>query len=119
MRRIVFVLSCTLFEDFYDKHGINLRTYLTKYKDEWSFFYAKNLLKQGLRPIFYFITCKYDSGVYIHREGVIIRFIKCINLFRYYRFVRLQLAKLLKVKNSIMKPLAIIKLQILAFFKKL
>jgi len=117
LRNIVFILSTPLFEDFYEKHGINLKTYLLNYKDEWSFFYASLLKSLGFKPIFYFITCKCSINIAKHITGAYVRYFKCTRLFRLYRGILSLIRKTLSIYlNRNDKSLRSLSLRIIHWF---
>lgn len=57
--------------------------YLTKYRGDWSWYYSKGLLENGIEPILY-IPSLNESGYYLTEEGIGVRFLP---LARWHRLL--------------------------------
>jgi glycosyltransferase involved in cell wall biosynthesis len=72
---VAMLLSCSSFEGFF---GGTLKqtteSYLQKYRNDWSWYYARGLLEQGITPILY-IPALYETGKHETDTGVQVRFL--------------------------------------------
>lgn len=72
---VAILLSCDSFESFFgDVIGVDKTRYLTEYRSDWSWYYAKGMLDNGLRPILY-LPSLHESGYHETQAGVAVRFL--------------------------------------------
>lgn len=89
---VAMLLSCGSFEGFFGKvQGQSRKSYLRSYRNDWSWYYARGLLENGIRPVLY-IPALFESGKYQTDAGIAVRFLP---LARWYRpFEQFSLKKL-------------------------
>src|SRR5712692_9345837 len=79
---VAMLLSCGSFEGFFGRVlGQSRQSYLKGYRNDWSWYYARGLLENGIIPILY-IPALYEAGKYETDVGVSVRFLP---LERWYR----------------------------------
>jgi glycosyltransferase involved in cell wall biosynthesis len=79
---VAMLLSCGSFEGFFGKvQGQSRSSYLEGYRNDWSWYYGRGLLANGVRPILY-IPALFESGIYETDVGIGVRFLQ---LARWYR----------------------------------
>ena len=79
---VAMLLSCGSFEGFFGGvQGQTRESYLKSYRGDWSWYYARGLLDNGIAPILY-IPSLHESGRYETDAGIAVRFLP---LDRWYR----------------------------------
>jgi glycosyltransferase involved in cell wall biosynthesis len=79
---VAMLLSCLSFEGFYGRvQGQSRQSYLENYRNEWSWYYGRGLLENGIRPLLY-IPALYESGKYDTEAGIAVRFLPLARWFR-------------------------------------
>jgi glycosyltransferase involved in cell wall biosynthesis len=79
---VAILLSCSSFEGFFGGTlGQSRESYLQKYRNDFSWYYAGGLLENGISPILYIPTL-FEGGRYETDVGVAVRFVP---LERWYR----------------------------------
>jgi hypothetical protein len=79
---VAMLLSCGSFEGFFGGVlGQSRQSYLERYRNDWSWYYARGLLDNGINPTLY-IPALYEAGKYETDAGVAVRFLP---LARWYR----------------------------------
>jgi glycosyltransferase involved in cell wall biosynthesis len=79
---VAMLLSCVSFEGFYGKvQGQSRQSFLKSYRNDWSWYYGRGLVENGIRPILY-IPSLYESGKYDTETRIAVRFLP---LARWYR----------------------------------
>jgi len=79
---VAMLLSCDSFESFFGAVlHLDRDEYLRDYRNDWSWYYATGLIENGIRPIIYIPSLKYE-GLYETEVGVSVRFLR---LARWYR----------------------------------
>ncbi|HVX75130.1 MAG TPA: glycosyltransferase [Bradyrhizobium sp.] len=72
---IAMLLSCSSFEGFFGwVQGQNRQSYLESYRNDWSWYYARGLLDNGVKPTLY-IPAQKESGKYQTDVGIPVRFL--------------------------------------------
>ena len=78
---VAMLLSCDSFELFYERVlGLDVDRFLTSYRNDWSWDYARGLLANGVRPTLYLPSIHHD-GLHETETGVSIRFLKLARWF--------------------------------------
>ncbi|WAL58382.1 glycosyltransferase family 4 protein [Thermocoleostomius sinensis] len=80
MKRIAILLSCYSFEHHFPSMGFNLESYLTEYRNDWSWDYIVGLREQSIEAYLY-IPSMNQSGIFETQEGFKIRFVKLSSLY--------------------------------------
>jgi glycosyltransferase involved in cell wall biosynthesis len=81
-KTVAILLSCDSFESFYGSVlQLDRDKYLAKYRNDWSWYYAKGLIENGLRPILYIPSIQYE-GLYETDVGVGVRFLRFDQWYR-------------------------------------
>ena len=79
---VAMLLSCGSFEGFFGGVlGQSRQSYLERYRNDWSWYYARGLLDNGINPTLY-IPALYEAGKYETDAGFPVRFLP---LDRWYR----------------------------------
>ncbi len=79
---VAMLLSCGSFEGFFGTiQGQTRQSFLESYRNDWSWYYARGLLENGIHPVIY-IPALYESGKYETDAGIPVRFLP---LARWYR----------------------------------
>lgn len=79
---VAMLLNCGSFEGYFTGfQGQTVETYLKSYRNDWSWYYGKGLVDNGVRPIFYIPSFNSD-GLYETDTGIAVRFLR---LARWYR----------------------------------
>jgi glycosyltransferase involved in cell wall biosynthesis len=79
---VAMLLSCSSFEGFFGKTLKQDReSYLAKYRNDWSWYYARGLLDNGITPILY-VPALYETGKYETDVGVAVRFLALEHWYR-------------------------------------
>jgi hypothetical protein len=79
---VAMLLSCGSFEGFFGGVlGQSRQSYLERYRNDWSWYYARGLLENGINPNLY-IPALYEAGKYETDAGFPVRFLP---LDRWYR----------------------------------
>jgi glycosyltransferase involved in cell wall biosynthesis len=79
---VAMLLSCTSFEGFFGKVQRQSRqSYLESYRNDWSWYYGRGLVENGIRPLFY-IPALYESGKYDTDARIAVRFLPLARWFR-------------------------------------
>ncbi len=87
---VAMLLSCGSFEGFFGGTlGQTRQSYLDRYRNDWSWYYARGLLEQGITPILY-IPALYEGGKYQTDTGVAVRFLPVEAWFRPFEQVWLK-----------------------------
>jgi glycosyltransferase involved in cell wall biosynthesis len=72
---VAMLLSCSSFEGFFGwVQGQNRQSYLQNYRNDWSWYYARGLLENGVKPTLY-IPAQNESGKYQTDAGIPVRFL--------------------------------------------
>src|SRR6201996_3913544 len=72
---VAMLLSCSSFEGFFGwVQGQDRKSYLESYRNDWSWYYARGLLENGLKPTLY-IPAQNESGRYQTDAGISVRFL--------------------------------------------
>jgi glycosyltransferase involved in cell wall biosynthesis len=92
---VAMLLSCGSFEGFFGRvQGQSRQSYLESYRNDWSWYYARGLLENGINPTLY-IPALYEAGKYETDAGLPVRFLP---LDRWYRpFEQVGLKRLSRV----------------------
>jgi glycosyltransferase involved in cell wall biosynthesis len=81
------LLSCGSFEGFFRRvQGQTRESYLAGYRNDWSWYYALGLLKNGLKPTLY-VPALHEHGKYDTDAGVSVRFLKLSAWYRPFETV--------------------------------
>ena len=84
------LLSCGSFEGFFGGVlGQSRQSYLERYRNDWSWYYARGLLDNGINPTLY-IPALYEAGKYETDAGVAVRFLPLARWFRPFEKVLLK-----------------------------
>ena len=79
---VAILLSCDSFESFFGSVlQLDRDQYLKSYRNDWSWYYAKGLLDNGLRPIIYIPSVHHD-GLYETDAGISVRFLRFAPWYR-------------------------------------
>jgi glycosyltransferase involved in cell wall biosynthesis len=79
---VAVLLSCGSFEGYFGRvQGQSRQSYLESYRSDWSWYYGRGLLDNGIRPILY-IPALYEAGKYLTDASIPVRFLP---LARWYR----------------------------------
>jgi len=79
---VAILLSCGSFEGFFGRvQGQSRQSYLENYRNDWSWYYGRGLLENGIHPVLY-IPALYEAGKYETDTGIPVRFLP---LARWYR----------------------------------
>jgi glycosyltransferase involved in cell wall biosynthesis len=79
---VAMLLSCSSFEGFFTGYLNQTRdSYLQKYRNDWSWYYARGLLDNGITPILY-IPALYEAGKYETDTGISVRFLPLASWYR-------------------------------------
>jgi glycosyltransferase involved in cell wall biosynthesis len=79
---VAILLSCGSFEGFFG--GVQKQSraqYLKSYRNDWSWYYARGLLDNGMKPILY-IPALHEAGKYETDANVPVRFLPLARWFR-------------------------------------
>jgi glycosyltransferase involved in cell wall biosynthesis len=72
---VAILLSCGSFEGFFGSYlGQTRQSYLERYRSDWSWYYARGLLNNGINPVLY-IPALYEKGRYQTDANVSVRFL--------------------------------------------
>jgi glycosyltransferase involved in cell wall biosynthesis len=72
---IAMLLSCSSFEGFFGwVQGQSRQSYLESYRNDWSWYYARGLLENGVKPTIY-IPAQKETGKYQTDAGIPVRFL--------------------------------------------
>lgn len=72
---VAMLLSCDSFESFFgDVLRLDRERYLADYRNDWSWYYARGLADNGLRPILY-LPSLHESGLHKTSAGIDVRFL--------------------------------------------
>jgi glycosyltransferase involved in cell wall biosynthesis len=72
---VAMLLSCSSFEGFFGwVQGQSRQSYLESYRNDWSWYYARGLLENGVKPTLY-IPSRKESGKYQTDAGIPVRFL--------------------------------------------
>src|SRR6202171_1598343 len=72
---VAMILSCGSFEGFFGwVQGQTRQSYLETYRNDWSWYYARGLLENGINPTLY-IPALREAGKYETDAGVPVRFL--------------------------------------------
>ena len=87
---VAMLLSCGSFEGFFGGVlGQSRQSYLERYRNDWSWYYARGLLDNGINPTLY-IPALYEAGKYETDAGVAVRFLPLARWFRPFEKVLLK-----------------------------
>jgi glycosyltransferase involved in cell wall biosynthesis len=79
---VAMLLSCSSFEGFFGRiQGQTRQSYLETYRNDWSWYYARGLLENGIYPTLY-IPALREAGKYETDAGVPVRFLPLDRWFR-------------------------------------
>jgi glycosyltransferase involved in cell wall biosynthesis len=97
---VAVLLSCGSFEGYFGRvQGQSRQSYLESYRSDWSWYYGRGLLDNGIRPIIY-IPALYETGKYETDAGIPVRFLPLARWYRpieYRPIEQLSLARLSRV----------------------
>jgi glycosyltransferase involved in cell wall biosynthesis len=81
-KTVAILLSCDSFESFYGSVlQLDREKYLAKYRNDWSWYYARGLIENGLRPILYIPSVQHE-GFHQTEAGVGVRFLRLAGWYR-------------------------------------
>jgi hypothetical protein len=84
------LLSCGSFESFFGGiQGQSRQNYLENCRNDWSWYYARGLLENGINPTLY-IPPLYESGKYETDVGISVRFLLVEHWYRPFEQVWLK-----------------------------
>src|SRR5882672_2775754 len=87
---VAILLSCGSFEGFFGGVlGQSRKSYLESYRNDWSWYYARGLLENGINPTLY-IPALYEAGKYQTDVGVAVRFLQVKSWYRPFEQVWLK-----------------------------
>jgi len=87
---VAMLLSCSSFEGFFGRvQGQTRQSYLETYRNDWSWYYARGLLENGINPTLY-IPALREAGKYETDAGVPVRFLPLDRWFRPFERVWLK-----------------------------
>lgn len=73
---VAMLLSCDTFESFFERVlGLDRDSYLASYRNDFSWYYAKGLIDNGVRPILYVPSAQHE-GRHETDDGVSVRFLR-------------------------------------------
>ncbi len=79
---VALLLSCDTFESFFgDVLKFDRDRYLSDYRHDWSWYYARGLAENGIRPTLYLPSVDY-AGRHETDEGIPVRFLPCAAWYR-------------------------------------
>ena len=79
---VAMLLNCGSFEGYFTGfQGQTVETYLQTYRNDWSWYYGKGLVENGIKPIFYIPSLR-TEGLFETDTGISVRFLP---LARWYR----------------------------------
>ena len=79
---VAMLLSCDTFESFFgDVLGLDRDRYLAAYRNDFSWYYARGLAENNVRPTIYIPSVRY-AGLYPTDVGVAVRFLPCARWYR-------------------------------------
>ncbi|MDB5326829.1 MAG: glycosyltransferase family 1 protein [Phycisphaerales bacterium] len=79
---VAMLLSCDTFESFFgDVLKLDRERYLATYRNDWSWYYARGLLENGIKPILY-IPSLGDGGLHETDTGISVRFLPVANWYK-------------------------------------
>ncbi len=79
---VAVLLSCDTFESFFgDVLGLDRDRYLADYRNDWSWYYARGMVDNGLRPTLYLPSTRY-AGLHGTDDGIAVRFLPCAGWYR-------------------------------------
>jgi glycosyltransferase involved in cell wall biosynthesis len=82
MMNVAMLLSCGSFEGFFGRiQGQTRQSYLEIYRNDWSWYYARGLLDNGIKPTLY-IPSLCEAGKYETDAGSSVRFLPLKNWYR-------------------------------------
>jgi glycosyltransferase involved in cell wall biosynthesis len=87
---VAMLLSCSSFEGFFGRVlGRSRQSYLESYRNDWSWYYARGLLENGISPTLY-IPALYEAGKYETDAGIPVRFLPVEHWYRSFEQVWLK-----------------------------
>jgi glycosyltransferase involved in cell wall biosynthesis len=79
---VALLLSCDTFESFFGKVlQLDRDSYLKSYRNDFSWYYSMGLIENGIRPILYIPSIRYD-GFYGTDVGISVRFLQVAPWYR-------------------------------------
>jgi glycosyltransferase involved in cell wall biosynthesis len=79
---VAMLLSCDSFESFFGAVlDLDRDKYLNDYRNDWSWYYAKGFIENGVTPIIYIPSIHYE-GIYETDAGVRVRFLRLASWYR-------------------------------------
>lgn len=73
--KVAMLLSCSSFEGFFGwVQGQTRASYLERYRNDWAWYYARGLSRNGIRPLLYIPSLR-EAGKYDTDVGVVVRFL--------------------------------------------
>ena len=79
---VAMLLNCGSFEGYFTAfQGQTVETYLQSYRNDWSWYYGKGLVENGIRPIFYIPSLK-TEGLFETDTGISVRFLPLAGWYR-------------------------------------
>jgi glycosyltransferase involved in cell wall biosynthesis len=87
---VAILLSCGSFEGFFGRVlGQTTQSYLAQYRSDWSWYYARGLLENGIKTTLY-IPAMYEAAKHETDIGVPVRFIPMERWYRPFEHLRLR-----------------------------
>jgi glycosyltransferase involved in cell wall biosynthesis len=85
--RVALLLSCTAFEGFFGKvQGQTRESYLQSYRSDWSLYYSKGLMKNGIKPHIY-LPSLHKSGLYETDSRIAVRFLSLSSWYKPFEWI--------------------------------
>ena len=79
---VAILLSCDTFESFFGKVlGVDAQQYVSRYRNDWSWYYAAGLIKNGFRVLLY-VPSLHSRGRHETDAGVAVRFLPTASWYR-------------------------------------
>ncbi|MCA1392244.1 glycosyltransferase family 4 protein [Bradyrhizobium sp. IC3123] len=79
---VAMLLSCSSFEGFFGwVQGQTRASYLERYRNDWAWYYARGLSRNGIRPMLYIPSLR-ESGKFATDDGIDVRFLPLENWYQ-------------------------------------
>lgn len=80
--KVAMLLSCSSFEGFFGwVQGQTRASYLERYRNDWAWYYARGLSRNGIKPLLYIPSLR-EAGKYDTDVGVVVRFLPLENWYQ-------------------------------------
>jgi glycosyltransferase involved in cell wall biosynthesis len=87
---VAMLLSCGSFEGFFGRiQNQSRQSYLETYRNDWSWYYARGLLENGINPTLY-IPSLSEAGKYETDAGIFVRFLPLERWYKPFEQVRVK-----------------------------